>query len=129
MERGNVSLDQDLPQLPRWYGQAPAKEAEKLQGLWEIGEERSQVQRERPQRRQRIRDPQGGAHPREEIDGDGAEREGAAQTKQDVRGGRDTVYDQDPQRGQEGEEVRLQYTLSLLHLISITKENIKSIIG
>lgn len=44
MERGDVSLDEDLLESARGHGEAPAEEAEKLQGLREIGEEGPQVQ-------------------------------------------------------------------------------------
>lgn len=116
MERRDVSLDEDLLEPARGCGEAPAEEAEELQGLRARGKEGPQVQRKRAQRCPGVRDAQGGTRPREETDGDGAEREGAAQAGQDVRGGGDPVHDKSPQRGQEGEEVRLQYTLSIFNL-------------
>lgn len=120
MERGDFSLNEDLPEPARGFGEAPTEEAEELPGLREGREEGPQVQWERVQRCPRVRDAQGVAHPLEEADGDGAKWEGVAQAEQDVRGGGDPIHDPSPQRGQEGEEMRLQYTLSLP--LSITKE-------
>lgn len=111
MERGDVSLNEDVPEPAGGYGEAPAEEAEELQGLREGGEEGPQVQRELAQRCPGVREAQGGARPREEADGDGAEQEGAAQTGQDVRGRGGAVHDPSAERRQEGEEVITIYLI------------------